>query len=176
MKPAGQDGVYTVRQLWQFYVRFNEVYFRNVLPMPSDMDYVDAMPQGCCGAVACVVCEGSTLRKVGGNYRILLLHPFFKGKDPRLILCSLLHEMVHIHLHRVAPAHGENHGPLFKAACKRLQRLGWNVDSVLNPTIRAFEPCGRQVGVGFLSRSLGRPVVLVAELMRAILNAVRRSM
>ena len=116
MSPEGQDGLFTEAQLWAFYVRFNEVYFRNVLPLPTEIAYADKLPVSKRGAVACVIWVKVGERLQGG-YRILLVRPFFRGKDPRLVLCSLLHEMVHIYELRFGRDQGDGHGPLFRRVC-----------------------------------------------------------
>jgi len=138
MTPEGKDNLYSERQLWQSYVRFNEAYFGNTLPLPDEISYAGRMPRTCSDAVACVSWQGA-LGSDYCEYRIYLLRRFFEGKDPRLLLCALLHEMVHVYLHRFAATEIEDHGPLFKEICQKLQRLGWNVDSCLNPNLCAFE-------------------------------------
>lgn len=134
MTPESKDGLYAPRQLWRQYGRFNEVYFGNILPLPAGISYVDAMPPGLEGAIACVLAEGFPGRC---SYSICLMRPFFRAKDPRLALCALLHEMVHVYVHHFTVGEAD-HGPLFRRACEKLQRLGWNVDSCLNPSLCAF--------------------------------------
>ena len=150
MKPAGRDGLYTMEQLWQFYARFNDVYFSNALPVPKNIDYVarlDGMPWD---AVATVDIRVWPLVPEWNEYRILFLRRFFVGRDPRLILSSRLHEMVHIYIDRFNPRCSEPHGRAFKELCQRLQDLGWNVDTALDPSVPAFDPRVR--------RSKGFPV------------------
>lgn len=139
MKPEGRGGLYTERQLWMFYVRFNEIYFGNKLPRRVQIGYADELPQEHPDAVACVERYCVFGEGCYDLYHIRFLRDFFRGKHPHLILCSLLHEMVHVYVHRSAGTEPKDHGPLFKAACENLQRLGWNVDSFLNPNVCAFE-------------------------------------
>jgi hypothetical protein len=134
MKP-NWNGTYTEKQLWRHYARFNEAYFGNVLPLPARISYVDAMPPRLEGAIACVLADGFP---GSYTYSICLLRPFFRGKDHRFALCALLHEMVHVYVHHFTGQETDDHGPAFRNACEALQQLGWNVDSFLNPALRAF--------------------------------------
>lgn len=129
--------MYSEQQLWELYVRFNDAYFGNTLPLPEEIAYVERLPARKQSVVACVLCERVGDRRAG--YRIFFLRPFFLGTDARLALSSLLHEMIHIHTIEHGLEGKEDHGPLFKEACHKLQDLGWNVDACLTVGMPAFD-------------------------------------
>ena len=88
----------------------------------------------------------ATYNKVGGRYLFrMLINMRMIGSDMILFIDILLHEMIHLYIYVKGLAAHDNtilldgHGPYFKAEMSRLNRLGFNISSVLEWEDRTIE-------------------------------------
>jgi len=100
------------RQLRNWYIKFNRLYFGNELPEHTVLIW-EPVPK--CDGVTCPVYEVSD-----GCFEIKV-DPALKG-EPCYWRIVLLHEMCHVAVWRRHPKH--SHGPIFRKEVDRLYSIG----------------------------------------------------